>query len=103
MGGEVTWVVLLTFVRLTTSRRVFKRPFSVGEVLDVVDGWLAQPSGTVIGPTDRHPAVVRELLAPVGAAGHLATDAHLAGWPSSSGPSCPRPIATSPASVASSG
>jgi toxin-antitoxin system PIN domain toxin len=73
-----TWVVLLAFVRLTTSRRVFERPFSVGEALDVVDGWLAQPSVTVIGPTDRHAAVLRELLAPVGAAGNLTTDAHLA-------------------------
>ena len=73
-----TWVVLLAFVRLTTSRRVFERPFSVGEALDVVDGWLGQPSVTVIGPTDRHAAVLRELLAPVGAAGNLTTDAHLA-------------------------
>lgn len=74
----LTWVVLLAFVRLTTSRRVFERPFSVGEALDVVDGWLAQRSVTVIGPTDRHAAVLRELLAPVGAAGNLTTDAHLA-------------------------
>lgn len=73
-----TWVVLLAFVRLTTSHRVFDRPFSVGEALDIVDGWLAQPAVTVIGPTDRHPKVLRELLEPAGAAGNLTTDAHLA-------------------------
>ena len=73
-----TWVVLLAFVRLTTSHRVFESPYSVGEALDVVDGWLAQPPVTVIGPTERHPAVLRELLEPVGAAGNLTTDAHLA-------------------------
>ncbi len=73
-----TWVVLLAFVRLTTSHRVFERPFSVGEALDIVDGWLGRPSVTVIGPTDRHPAVLRELLVAVGAGGNLTTDAHLA-------------------------
>lgn len=73
-----TWVALLAFIRLTTSHRVFERPFSVRDVLDIVDGWLAQPPVTVIGPTERHPAVLRELLEPVGAAGNLTTDAHLA-------------------------
>jgi hypothetical protein len=33
---------------------------------------------TVVHPTDRHAAVLRELLGPVGSAGNLTTDAHLA-------------------------
>jgi uncharacterized protein len=33
---------------------------------------------TVINPTERHAAVLRELLLPLGTAGNLTTDAHLA-------------------------
>lgn len=32
----------------------------------------------VISPTDRHVAVLRELLGPLGAGGNLTSDAHLA-------------------------
>lgn len=73
-----TWVVLLAFVRLSTSSRVFEEPFEPAEAFDIVDGWLAQPCTTVIHPTERHPGVLRELLEPLGTAGNLTTDAHLA-------------------------
>lgn len=72
------WVVLLAFVRLVTNPRVFTKPLDAADALDIVDGWLAQPCATVVHPTERHPAVLRELLAPVGTAGNLVTDAHLA-------------------------
>jgi toxin-antitoxin system PIN domain toxin len=72
------WLVLIGFVRLTTNPRAFQDPWGVERALDVVDGWLAQPAATVIHPTDRHAAVLRDLLAPLGAAGNLTSDAHLA-------------------------
>ena len=43
-----------------------------------MDGWLAHPCSTVVHPTDRHSATLRELLEPLGTAGNLSTDAHLA-------------------------
>jgi uncharacterized protein len=73
-----TWVVLLAFIRLSTNPRVFDRPFRPAEAFDVVDGWLSQPCATVVHPTDRHPSLLRELLAISGTAGNLTTDAHLA-------------------------
>jgi uncharacterized protein len=72
------WLVLIGFVRITTDPRSFERPWSAEQALDVVDGWLAQPAVTVIHPTERHAAVLRELLVPLGAAGNLTSDAHLA-------------------------
>lgn len=72
------WVVLLGFVRLTTNPAVFDAPLEVEEALDVVDDWLAQPVATVVEPSDRHSRSLRELLAPLGTAGNLTTDAHLA-------------------------
>ncbi|HYM44754.1 MAG TPA: type II toxin-antitoxin system VapC family toxin [Solirubrobacteraceae bacterium] len=72
------WTVLLAFVRLSTRAAVFERPLAADEALDLVDGWLERPCVTVIDPTDRHPAVLRELLRPLGTAGNLTSDAHLA-------------------------
>lgn len=72
------WAVLLAFVRLATNPRVFTAPLTVEEALDLVDSWLEQPSATVVHPTERHAQLLRELLAPLGTAGNLASDAHLA-------------------------
>jgi toxin-antitoxin system PIN domain toxin len=73
-----TWLVLIGFVRITTNPRSFQNPWDVGKALDVVEGWLAQPAVTVVHPTNRHAAVLRDLLTPLGTAGNLTSDAHLA-------------------------
>lgn len=82
IGGRETvalaWTVLLAFVRLTTKPQVMADPFTSDEALDIVDGWLTRPNTVVVHPTDRHAAVLRELLMPLGTAGNLVTDAHLA-------------------------
>jgi len=72
------WSVLLAVVRLSTRSAIFERPLDSHEALDLVDGWLALPNTTVVHPTTRHAAVLRELLAPLGTAANLVTDAHLA-------------------------
>jgi hypothetical protein len=72
------WAVMVGFVRIATNPAIFLRPWEVGEALDVVDRWLAQPAVAVVHPTDRHAVVLRELLTPLGAAGNLTSDAHLA-------------------------
>lgn len=74
----LTWSMLLAFLRLSTRPALFADPLSTDEALDVIDGWLALPVVTVVHPTERHAAVLRELLAPLGAGGNLTTDAHLA-------------------------
>jgi toxin-antitoxin system PIN domain toxin len=74
----LTWTMLLGFIRLSTHPALFEQPLEAEEALDLVDGWLAQPCTTVVHPTDRHAAVLRELLTPLGTAGNLSTDAHLA-------------------------
>lgn len=72
------WVVLLGFLRLSTHHAVFEQPLTVDEAFDVVAGWLQVPAVTVVQETPRHFAVLRQLLAPLGTAGNLTTDAHLA-------------------------
>jgi toxin-antitoxin system PIN domain toxin len=72
------WLALVGFIRISTNAAIFERPRDAKEALDLVDGWLDQPCVTVIHPTDRHAAVLRELLLPLGTAGNLTNDAHLA-------------------------
>jgi toxin-antitoxin system PIN domain toxin len=72
------WHALVGFVRLATHASTLEAPLSSGEAIDIVEGWLAQPPSVIVHPTDRHPAVLRDLLAPLGTAGNLVPDAHLA-------------------------
>lgn len=72
------WSVLTAFVRLSTHAAVFDQPLTVEQAFDLIDGWLAQPSVIVVHPGDRHHVVMRELLEPLGTAGNLVQDAHLA-------------------------
>jgi uncharacterized protein len=74
----LAWAVILGFLRLTTNPRVMPRPLPPEQAVALVDDWLAQPSVEVLQPTDRHWEIFKEILAPLGTAGNLASDAHLA-------------------------
>jgi uncharacterized protein len=74
----LAWNVLLGFIRLSTRSVVVEDPYEVTEAIGLVESWIAQPCATIVDPTERHASVLRELLAPLGAGGNLASDAHLA-------------------------
>lgn len=82
LSGDETmafaWVVLLAFVRLSTNPRVFERALSADRAFDVIGRWLDQPCAIIVHPGDRHRAILRQLLRPLGTAGNLVNDAHLA-------------------------
>lgn len=82
MSGTETvafpWHALIGFLRLTTRSRGLRNAWPIGRAMEVVDGWLAQPVAVVVHPTDRHAAVLRDLLVPLGTGGNLTNDAHLA-------------------------
>lgn len=73
-----SWVVLLAFLRLSTRPPVFSKPLTPPQAFDLVEGWLAQPCARVVDPGALHVRLMRQLLAPLGSAGNLTTDAHLA-------------------------
>lgn len=72
------WTVLLGFLRLITNARVCRSPMTPSEALEEIDRWLAQPNATIVDPTRRHRSVLKDLLVPIGTAGNLTSDAHLA-------------------------
>lgn len=72
------WVVILAFLRITTSPRVFMRPLSIEQACAYIEEWLALPVVRPIVPGTGHWAVFFNLLAQCGAGGNLTTDAHIA-------------------------
>jgi toxin-antitoxin system PIN domain toxin len=72
------WIVILGFLRLTTSPRTFASPCSVEDSLELIEEWLAQPTIELVRETDEHYRILGELLRKLGAGGNLTTDAHLA-------------------------
>lgn len=82
MSGSETvgmsWSVLLAFLRLTTRQGILRQPLSPKQAFGLLDDWLDQPPVTILHPGQRHARVLRELLEPLGLAGNLTSDAHLA-------------------------
>jgi toxin-antitoxin system PIN domain toxin len=72
------WVVLLGYVRLTTSRAVRVDPIAPADAIADVRTWLARPQVVIIHPGRRHLDLLDQLMAAGGASGTHATDAHLA-------------------------
>lgn len=72
------WIVLLGFIRITTSAKVMPRPIQPEQAVRIIDGWLAVPIARVINPADQHWKIFKEILEPLGTAGNLTSDAHLA-------------------------
>ncbi len=73
-----TWLVLLAFLRISTNARIYADPLRPDEAFDRIEGWLAQPCVLVLHPTERHLAILRGLLEPLGTGGNITSDAHLA-------------------------
>lgn len=76
-GVGTSWSNVLAFLRLSTSR-IFTRPLSPKEATAIVDGWFADAGLRILEPSERHWAVLRELISQSGVRGNLMSDAHLA-------------------------
>ncbi len=74
----LAWVVILGFLRITTNGRVMPRPLTADQAVGIVDGWIAHPNISIVSPGDRHWEVLKRVAGPLGLAGNLTSDAHLA-------------------------
>jgi toxin-antitoxin system PIN domain toxin len=57
---------------------VFAEPLALDDAIERVDAWLSHPNVRIVGETEEHWRVLKELLGQTGTAGNLTTDAHLA-------------------------
>ena len=74
----LAWVVMLGFLRVSTSARVFPRPLSPAAAAAKLDTWLARDNVQVVSERDDHWARLKPLIGASGTAANLTTDAHLA-------------------------
>jgi uncharacterized protein len=72
------WASLLAFLRIATNPRAFRTPLSMAIAWQQVSNWLLSETVWTPEPTERHGAVLGNLLALLGAHGNLVPDAHLA-------------------------
>ena len=74
----VSELVLSSFLRIVTNRRVYVEPTPVPTALSFCDAVLSAPSAIRVRPGPRHWGIFRQLCAEVGARGNLVPDAYLA-------------------------
>jgi uncharacterized protein len=73
-----SWLAIMAFVRVTTNRKIFARPYTTDEAFDVVANWLSAPGSLILAPGDEHLSIVRRLAHDSGVYGATLTDAHVA-------------------------
>lgn len=74
----LTYATVIAFVRITTSPRIMREPFAMKTAVEIVNDWLAQPSVTLLGPTERHWPMFADIAIASQAIGPLVPDADLA-------------------------
>jgi toxin-antitoxin system PIN domain toxin len=74
----LSWVVILGYLRLMTSRSVLTDPCSPQEAIGHIRSWLDRPQVQILQPGPRHLELLDSLLKAAQASGSLTTDAHLA-------------------------
>lgn len=72
------WPTLLAFIRIGTNPKAFNRPLSIRAAWSQVKEWLSVQTVWVPLPTDRHAAILGDLLHDTEALANLVPDAHLA-------------------------
>lgn len=82
LGGSeeigVPVVVVLAFLRLTTSVRVFQKPLTVEQSARRVEAWFKARPVRLITPGQGHIETLLRCVRGAGTGGNLTTDAHVA-------------------------
>ena len=82
LNGDETiglaWTVAVGFLRVSTNPRAFPEPLAPEGAVDQIDRWLALDVVSPVAETRDHWRILRSLVTDTGAAGNLASDAHLA-------------------------
>jgi toxin-antitoxin system PIN domain toxin len=74
----LSWITILAFLRIATSRRYESDPMTAEEAASIVDGWISLSNVVLTSPTERHWRILSDLLPKSQARGPLIMDAHLA-------------------------
>ena len=59
----LSWVTLLGFLRIATAPKILATPYDLGQATEIVSGWLVRSNVLIVSPTERHWAILAQLLA----------------------------------------
>ena len=74
----LSWMVVLGFARVVSSRRAVAAPMSVDDAFAECRRWLAEPCARILAPGPSHLDVLEGLLRGPAISSSLVMDAHLA-------------------------
>jgi len=74
----IPMVSALGFIRIMTDLRIMTRPMNPLKAVENVQSWLDVPGVRLLNPGSRHLGILKDLISPLGAAGRLTTDLHIA-------------------------
>lgn len=74
----ITWQVATAFIRISTNRRIFERPFDLAFAKQCLDNLFGHPLVSQVGPTSDHWEVYSRILTEQNLAGDIVMDAHIA-------------------------
>lgn len=74
----IPWPTTLAFLRISTHPRALEHPLELERAWEVARGWLTRPNVRCPVATDRHTAILGELLLAGRASANHTSDAHLA-------------------------
>ncbi len=74
----LSWQVITAFLRISTNPRAFPLPFTLKEVIEIVEDWLTQPQVKILLPTEKHWKIFSDLIIEGQTNGAMMVDAHLA-------------------------
>ncbi len=77
-GIALPWPVVVSYLRLMSSPRVRLRPTPVALLLDAVEEWCRSPMVRLVHPKPTHLQAMRSIAEPLGLAGDVLNDVHLA-------------------------
>ena len=72
------WQCINAFLRIATHGKVFERPYTTAEAIDIVRSWLAAPTVRTLDPGERYFEILARLLESSQVSGPLVMDAALA-------------------------
>ncbi len=74
----LSYATVLAFVRITTTPRIMREPFDIRTACEIVDEWFRQPSVVLLGPTEQHWPIFRDIAVTSQCSAGLVPDADLA-------------------------
>lgn len=74
----LSWHTIMGFVRISTTQRIFKKPFSSIEALRIIEKWIEEPNVRILTPGLGHFNILKRIVTESRTNGAMLMDAHLA-------------------------